>query len=184
MDILRQIFGFVCGQVHNWNVGGEPLPFCQRCTGFYVGIVYALAAALLFRPRATKLCLWINGGFLLLMLPFGYHLVDQGAAIRTITGELFAAGLGYFLFLMPAEALGTRHPVLVRSEWPYFLAIGTGIPLLLASVYFGGGTVRQILAWMGFAGLVAIAALWSANLWLVPRAIWRSFGRRQTPPAL
>lgn len=181
MNFLFMIFSFVCGQAHTWTVGGKSLPFCQRCTGLYVGIVYTLAVILLFRPRATKRCLWIHGGFLLAMLPFGYHLVDQSAVVRTISGELFAAGLGYFLVLVPADRMSTRRRFLVRSEWPYFVAISASIPLLFFFLQFGGGAVRQILAWIGFTGLVTTAGLSCMNLWLLPHAMGHSFSWTQAP---
>ena len=184
MDFLHEIFRFVCGQAHVWYVGAEPLPFCQRCTGLYGGFGYALVAILLWRPRPTAACLYIHGGFLLFMLPFGYHLVSQSAVIRTVTGQLFAAGLCYFLVLTPLQAPNNRRLFLANSEWPYFLVIAIGIPLLLASVHFGGKTIRQFLAWMGFAGLAAASGLWGLNVLLVPTAMRRALNRRRDRPLL
>jgi len=109
-DLLQHLFGWICGQNpdHTWSPGGELLPFCQRCTGLYVGACAAAVWHLLLRPAPTNHWLWLNGGFLLFMIPFGFHWLPQGPVLRAITGVLFGFGLVAFLSLPIGRA---RHSV-------------------------------------------------------------------------
>ncbi len=100
MELLTSLFALVCGQNpgHTWAPGGVLLPCCQRCAGLYCGAGLALFLHLWLRPRLTANFLYVHGGFLLLMVPFGYHWVPQGPVLRTISGFLFGAGLMTFLW--------------------------------------------------------------------------------------
>jgi uncharacterized membrane protein len=160
---LSQLFSYVCGQVNLWTPGGEALPFCQRCTGLYVGGAYAQLVWLLFRPRPTRRILAMHALLLLLMIPFGYHLVPQGGELRTLTGQLFAVGLTYLLFLNPAlrwRAWEDRS----GNERTYWAAMLAGLPLLLLAVHGESGLAAPVLAGLGVAGLLGFAGLTLANL--------------------
>jgi hypothetical protein len=136
-----------------------------------VGGVYALLAIILFRPRPSRLCLWLNGAFLLLMIPFGYHLVWQNSIIRIVTGQLFGASLVYFLLLNPVNLVSKKKNPLTNSEWPYLAVVLAGIPLLLVLIEFGGINTAWILSWTAFAGLSVYAVLCLANFIAIPAAI-------------
>ena len=172
MDWLPQLFSYVCGQVSLWAPGGEVLPFCQRCTGLYVGGAYALLAWAIFRPRPTSAILWIHGLVLLLMIPFGYHLVPQNGEIRTLTGQLFAAGLACFLLLNPAQRLAVWRNEASGNTKAYLAAVVAGLPILQFTVHFGGSGTAIALAWIGLAGLAGFALLALANLVLLPAVAW------------
>ena len=180
MSGLSELFSFVCGQVNLWTPGGEALPFCQRCTGLYAGGAYAQALWLLFRPRPTAKILWAHGILMLLMLPFGYHFLPQNGEVRTLTGQLFAVGLTYFLALNPALRWrpwenSTGH------ERIYLVAVLAGLPLPLLAVHLGGTGTGTWLAWIGVAGLAGFAALTLANLALLPVALWDRLRRPASP---
>ncbi len=171
MIALHQLFFHVCGQAHVWSLGGQELPLCQRCTGLYVGAACALALWLLFRPRPSNALLWIHGGALLLMVPFGYHLVPQSAEVRTLTGWLFSFGLVYFLLLLPAGRLRagfSEHPA-----W-YGRGAAAGTAVLIASLHLGGNGVAALLAWAAAAGLAALAFLAAVNILVLPGSFRRS----------
>lgn len=164
MEFLHQLFAPFCGQQHSWWVGDLLLPFCQRCTGLYVGGAVAAVLCLLFRPRPTRAILWVHGGFLLLMIPFGYHLVPQNSEIRMLTGQLFSFGLVYFLTLNPVFDNGRWKPAL--GERPGAYATGAALCILLTqlAVHYGGAGAAEVLAWSGFTGLIAFAALTVATV--------------------
>lgn len=170
MSGLSELFSYVCGQVNLWAPGGEALPFCQRCTGLYVGGAYAQLLWLLFRPRPTPRILAMHALLLLLMIPFGYHLVPQGGELRTLTGQLFAVGLTYFLVLNPVLRWRTweNRSGNERAYWAGMLA---GLPLLLLAVHWESGLAAPVLAGMGVAGLLGFAALALANLALLPWSV-------------
>jgi len=176
MNGLAELFSHVCGQVNLWAPGGEALPFCQRCTGLYVGGAWVQALWLAFRPRPTLRVLGMHGLLLLLMVPFGYHLVPQSGEVRTLTGLLFAVGLTYLLALNPALRW---RPWENRSgnERAYWAAIVISLPLLLLAVHWEGGLAAPVLAWMGVAGLMGFAGLTIANLALLSLPVWHRLHR-------
>jgi len=98
METLAQLFGVVCGQNpdHTWMPGGLLLPCCQRCLGLYVGAAVAVGLHGWLRPQLSGRFLEVHGLFLLLMVPFGFHWLPQGALVRTGTGVLF--GFGWWPF--------------------------------------------------------------------------------------
>lgn len=171
MTALHQFFSHICGQVHVWNVGGAPLPVCQRCTGLYVGAAFAVVLWFLFRPRPSNALLWIHGAALLLMVPFGYHLVPQGPDVRTLTGFVFGFGLVYFLLLLPAARTSDRW----RNRGAvYGLGAFAGAAALLAAVHFGGTASATVLSWAALSGMVTLALLAAANLLLIPITLRRT----------
>lgn len=180
MSGLAELFSYVCGQVNLWTPAGEALPFCQRCTGLYVGGAYAQALWLLFRPRPTLRLLGAHALLLLLMIPFGFHLVPQGGELRTLTGVLFSIGLTYLLVLNPALRW---RPWENRSgnERAYWVGILIGLPLLLLAVRWENGLAAPVLAWLGVAGFLGFAALALANLALLPLSLWQRLRSPATP---
>lgn len=176
MDWIQQLFSLVCGQVNVWTIGGVTLPFCERCTGLYVGGFYALLMMIVFRPAPGVKLLAVHILLLLQMALFGFHLVPHGAAVRTITGGLFALGLTYCLSISLLDVLHRRQPLDPKNEharlWLYATAAFTGMPILLIAIRFGGAATAHVLAWMGLIGLGAYAALTIANLVMVPALVW------------
>lgn len=167
MTSLYDIFSLVCGQQHNWMPGGQPLPFCQRCTGLYVGAVLAFPAFLLFRPKPTSRMLWVHGMFLLAMVPFGYHFVVQTGEIRMLTGQLFAIGLVYYLMLLPGGYWPYLREPLFNALPGYCALSLLAVLLLLAMATQGGARTNALLSWIGFVGLLLYAILVILNVALV-----------------
>jgi len=163
MEYLAEVFGLVCSREHCWAPGGEVLPFCQRCTGLYVGAAVAVVLYALFRPRPTSLSLWIHGLLLLVMVPFGYHLVPQNGVLRTLTGQLFAVGLVCYLSLLPTARL---------SFWGFLERHGGPISRFV---------LLDHMDWLAGRRFPLLEAEWQA---IVDRAapharlIWRSAGLR------
>jgi uncharacterized membrane protein len=171
MNLLRELFSHICGQQHCWVLGGQALPFCQRCTGLYVGGFCALILILTFRLRPNVFLYWIHGIFLLVMIPYGFHLVSQGAFVRTLTGVLFGFGLVYYLALNPLTAWQRWKPDSLSRTAAYFLLAVSVVPLLFGSVRSGGSFCAAILAGLGTLGLAGLCLLSVANLVILPRTI-------------
>jgi hypothetical protein len=166
MDLLRILFSNICGQHNSWILGGVTLPFCQRCTGLYVGAFCAFLFIVFFRPRPGAFLYWLHGIFMLVMFPFGFHLVQHGGLVRTFTGALFAFGLVYYLALNPLSVrIGWKDG---RQVWAYLSFIAGAIVLLLASVSRGGAFVAAVLAGLGALGLAALVFLTLVNLLVLP----------------
>lgn len=171
-SLLRELFAFVCSQglEHTWAPGGIPLPFCQRCTGLYVGAAVAVAVQLSLRTRPDQRLLWLYLVFLLQMVPLGFHLVPQGPFLRTLSGQVFGFALvGYLLLLPEAYEMIERR----AGTWRVWTQVGT----LLATVFllpalsmWGGQASWILLSTLGSLGLLSLAllALVNSGLLLAP----------------
>jgi len=178
---LREIFAHICGLQHVWTLGGVTLPFCQRCTGLYVGSTLALVMLLALRPRPDRFQYWLHGTFLLLMVPYGFHLVPQGSILRTLTGFLFGFGLVYYLALNPLTAWDFWKPANVTRSTAYVLAVFATLSALLVLLYVGNPVVAVALTVIGTAGFVMLCLLILANLAVLPRTFHQISAR--THPA-
>ena len=165
MSFLFLAFGLICGQdpSHTWSPGGLALPICQRCTGLYAGAALALGlhAALRFRPGSTFL--WVHGGFLLAMIPLGYHWVPQDAVVRAVSGVLFGAGIVSFLRLLPGPH--AIRPGEAKRSRPVLYAVGltvavVGVP---SAAVWGGVAAWYSLVALAATGVLALAALTGAS---------------------
>lgn len=161
MELFERAFSHVCGSANVWNLGGELLPFCQRCTGLYVGCIAALVAYVAVRPRPTAGLLWFHGALLVGMVPFGYHWVSQNDILRTATGFLFACGIVYYLLLIPFDRFKVVHKESCKATFAFLFA---ALALLLLSVSFGGPLLAGAISLIGFLGLVSFGLLASASV--------------------
>ncbi len=177
MELLREIFSYVCGQQHNWAPGGVDLPFCQRCTGLYVGSIPALILLLTFKPKPTSRMLWLHGICLLAMIPFGYHLIAQTGAERTLTGQLFAFGLIFYLTLLPADRLPNWKALWESSSHSYLIGAVMALLALQMDIAWGGLRTNTLLSWLGFAGLILYQLLALMNLALLLLYGWERLHR-------
>jgi uncharacterized membrane protein len=175
-DLLNAAFGLLCGREpsHMWSPGGVPLPFCQRCAGFYAGAAVALALHVALRIRPGNRFLLVHGGFLLLMVPFGYHWVPQNALVRALSGVLFGAGVVSFLWLFPGPRAGAGRPPAPVGYLVYATGIVGALALVPGAAAWGGLIAWRALVGAAALGLAGIAALLAANaglglLWLRSR---------------
>lgn len=166
MELFERVFSHICGSTNVWVLGGEALPFCQRCTGLYVGCVIALFTYLAARPKPTPKLLWFHGALLLGMVPFGYHWVAQTAVVRTVTGFLFACGIVYYLLLLPFERFEVVHTERYKAT---FVLLAAALITLLLAVSFGGPLLAGAIASVGFFGLVSFGLLAGASVLSVAR---------------
>jgi uncharacterized membrane protein len=165
---LRAFFSHICGQQHCWILGGQPLPFCQRCTGLYVGAFCALILLIIFRLRPNAFLYWLHGIFMLVMIPFGFHLVAHGGLMRTLTGALFGFGLVYYLALNPFTAWQWWKTGTVRHTQIYLLLLVVLLTLLLLTARSGDGFSALVLTGQGVLGFVALCSLTAINLAVLP----------------
>lgn len=165
-DPLSAVFGLVCGQdpAHTWAPGGMLLPFCQRCTGFYGGAAVALVLHLALRIRPTARFLQVHGGFLLMMIPLGYHWLPQDALVRTMSGILFGTGVVSFLWLLPGSHVGGAQVLNRRWTALYGAGIGMALAAIPAAGAWGGAPAWRLLVALASAGLAGLVGLALANV--------------------
>jgi hypothetical protein len=116
------------------------------------------------------------------MAPFGYHLIPQNAEIRTLTGQLFALGLVYYLALNPSVRSGLWSRARRENPWLYALGALAGIVGLQFAVHVGGVYTSAALAWLGVVGLLGYSVLAILNLAVLPPAIWHFLRQRSASP--
>jgi uncharacterized membrane protein len=184
--MLHDAFSLVCGQAmdRTWEPGGEWLPFCQRCTGLYVGAFAAMALALVFRTQPGPRRLQFDGLCLLQMVPLGFHWVSQGAVVRTLSGWFFAFGLVDFLWLLPAAQCGFGQAgASAWRRWLQTMLVAACLIGVLIAGSDGGVAAARALAWLGFAGLIGLALLVLSNFILLTVAAWRRLRPVKRSPA-
>jgi uncharacterized membrane protein len=187
---LTALFGLVCGQLpaHTSLPGGIPLPFCQRCTGLYTGAAVAAALHVALRIRASERFLQVHGGFLLLMVPLGFHWLPQNALVRMTSGVVFGAGVVAYLWLTAAPRLLALRPLSRVGSWIYATGIAVALAVVPAAAFYGGAAAWDTLVLLALAGAAALALLVSLNLtlaaaWLrIQFRLLSSSGSPQPPP--
>jgi uncharacterized membrane protein len=109
MKVVSYIFSFLCNQdaSRSFEIGGQLLPFCQRCTGVYVGMgisfVYLLLSDHYKKGLPRSSILYANIASLLIMPVFGFHLLDPGPAWRFWTGLVFGNAIAFLI--LPAASI-------------------------------------------------------------------------------
>lgn len=141
------------------------LPMCQRCTGFYVGAAVALALLFIFRPRPGSMFRYVHLFLVIAMAPFGFHLVEHGAILRTVSGHWFGFGVAGLLWLMPARLL-TDKPQRQRCL-PHFQIALASILVLPVCAVWGGKAGAFLIIGLAIAGWMALVGLVAANLALI-----------------
>lgn len=166
---LGEVFAWVCGQLpeHTWGPGSVLLPFCQRCTGLYVGATVWFLLHLFLRGRPGPRLVALYGLCLLQMIPFGFHLVPQGPVLRTVSGWLFSFGLVGCLWLLPAGRWWVRRQAAPWWTWcAVWVAVAGGAGLVWGAER-GGPVVGGLLAGLGLGGLAVLVLLAALNVfWL------------------
>jgi hypothetical protein len=171
MNIINYIFSFLCSQnvSRSFVIDGHVLPFCQRCTGVYIGLgisfVYLLASGYYKKGLPPRSIIYVNIASLLIMPIFGFHLFDPGPAWRLWSGLIFGNAIDFLLcpatlvIYNEGKALGHNTKV---STFCFFLLFSflSIIPLWfpIQSSFFYYGTIAFAL--VGVLGvLLCIAAI-------------------------
>lgn len=103
MDTVNNIFSFLCSQntLRSFVIGDHTLPFCQRCTGLYLGLaltfIYLLATRQYKKGLPTPTIGAVNIASVALMIVFGFHILDPGPQWRLWSGLLFGNAIAYLI---------------------------------------------------------------------------------------
>lgn len=106
MSALNYLFSFLCSQdpLRSFAIDGRLLPFCQRCTGLYMGLgitsLFLFASRLYKKGLPSLSVIYVNIASLLIMPVFGFHLLDPGPAWRFWSGLIY--GNAVVSLLLPA----------------------------------------------------------------------------------
>jgi uncharacterized membrane protein len=164
--MIQSLFDWICAQPldRTWCLGGDYLPFCERCTGLYVGAAVAFVFQILFRTRPGPCGLACYGLLLGQVAAFKLNLLPESALLRTLSGF----GLGYALIgllcLVPGERLR-----LVPAAFPWrngFSLLNTALAAVVLgfAVKHGAASAGLVIALAGTAGLLCLVLLSIANV--------------------
>jgi len=109
VSTLNYLFSFLCSQdpLRSFTIQGHILPFCQRCTGLYVGLgisfIYLLVSGLYKKGLPSLSVIYVNIASLLIMPVFGFHLLDPGPAWRFWSGLIYGNAVAFLL--LPATSI-------------------------------------------------------------------------------
>ena len=160
-ELAHQVFSLLCHQdpSRTFQPGGEPLAMCARCVGVYVGFLLAWPMMIMAGRLPRKLATYLHGLFVLQMIPFGFNLIPHGQTLRTISGQLFALGAVYFLYMAIRHSRRGTAPKISSihtGRWlmRYLLATTQAVvllQLLLRSPWPWATTLIDVLALAGLA---------------------------------
>lgn len=171
MNIITYIFSLLCSQnvSRSFVIDGDILPFCQRCTGVYlgmgIGFVYLFASGYYKKGLPPRSIIYVNIASLLIMPISGFHLLDPGSAWRLWSGLIFGNAIVFLLcpavFVIFKEGKVFYHNIKVSALcfFVLFVFLST-IPFWfpIQSSFFYYGTIA--LALIGLSGvLLCIAAI-------------------------
>jgi len=109
MSALNYLFSSLCSQdpLRSFAIDGHLLPFCQRCTGLYMGLgitsLFLLASRLYKKGLPSLSVIYVNIASLMIMPVFGFHLLDPGPAWRFWSGLIY--GNAIVSLLLPATSI-------------------------------------------------------------------------------
>jgi uncharacterized membrane protein len=129
MSILNYLFSFLCSQdpLRSFVIDGHILPFCQRCTGLYMGLgitcLFLLASRLYKKGLPPLSVIYVNIASLLIMPIFGFHFLDPGPAWRFWSGLLY--GNAVASLLLPAASIIRSEGLRVAASKPKALGMAS-----------------------------------------------------------
>lgn len=164
MNTISYIFSFLCNQdaSRSFEIGGQLLPFCQRCTGVYVGMgisfVYLLLSGHYKKGLPPSSILYANIASLLIMPVFGFHFLDPGPAWRFWSGLIFGNAIAFLI--LPAASIiwhegkvfGRYTKVSTTVLWIFFVFLNT-IPLWFP---FHSSYFYSLILMLSLVGLLCI----------------------------
>lgn len=114
MDTVNYIYSFLCSQhaLRSFAICDHALPFCQRCTGLYLGLalsfIYLLATRHYKKGIPPRSILSVNIACIAVMVVSGFHFLDPGPAWRLWSGLLFGNAIAYLI--LPATWQFSKGP--------------------------------------------------------------------------
>lgn len=183
IDDIDSLFSLVCcgNDARSFAMNGHVLPFCQRCSGVYLGLAVTFLYLLMVRGYRRGLPpAGILGGIIAsvgVMVVFGYHWVDPGPAWRFWSGLVFGNAVAWLL--LPAAAVlwqgqAARDRGHSMAGYLVLLAALSAAPLWFPLNVPGAYAAVCGLALIGFGGAVLCAAVaLAAAMKCVVKSVWK-----------
>ena len=161
MSALNYLFSFLCSQdpLRSFTIEGHLLPFCQRCSGLYIGIgisfIYLLLSGHYKKGMPPRSVVYVNIASLLMMPVFGFHFLDPGPVWRFWSGLIYGNAVASlllpatFVFCNRGRVFGQYTNFTTLKFFALFAFLNTmplWFPIQSTFLYY----VVLILASMGF----------------------------------
>lgn len=163
--IAGWVLSHLCHQeaARAWAPGGTALALCERCAGVYVGASLMVPLLPLMRFTPTRTLSGLHAVFLLQIVVLGTHVIPHPPTIRTLSGQLFIAGVSYFLW----NNLRHRWSFLRanRSPGPYLAGLFAAVLLVQLAVRTPWSFAASFLELSALLGLLAIAFVAALTFW-------------------
>ncbi len=165
MDAVESLLSvFCCGnELRSFVINGEVLPFCQRCTGVYIGLgitfIYLLATGYYRRGAPRGGVLLANLACIGVMVVFGYHILDPGARWRLWSGLIFGNAVAWLVFPSVCQLWAgpdCRSRSAGRAFLPLFIFLNV-VPLWFPFAWAGARVAADVLALAGIVGAAVCA---------------------------
>ncbi len=165
MDAVESLLSvFCCGnELRSFVINGQVLPFCQRCTGVYIGLgitfIYLLATGYYRRGTPRGGVLLTNLACIGMMVVFASHILDPGARWRLWSGLIFGNAVAWLVFPSACQLWagpGNNSKSSGRGFLPLFIFLNV-LPLWFPLSWAGARVVVDICALAGLVGAAACA---------------------------
>ncbi len=180
MELLTEIFSYVCGQNRCFIIEGEALPVCQRCLGLYAGVFFTLTWVILSRAYRRGLpsrsITLLHIGMILTAMAGGMHLLDTGPRWRLLCGlwtghvvTLWLLGGGIQLRFLSSRRSVLQPPWRIQEK--IGASITAGLVTLLAVLFpylqILGSFFWSIVILLGFlaSGGILLSAILSLTIY-------------------
>jgi uncharacterized membrane protein len=169
MEILTEIFSYVCGRNRCFVIEGQTLLVCQRCLGLYAGVLFTLAWLIFSRayrrglPSRSLTLLHI--AMILTAMAGGIHLLDPGPRWRLLCGiwtghviTLWLMGSGIQLRYLSGSRTVLQKPWRTREKIGALITAGfvTILAVIFPYLQILGGFFWSIVILLGFLALAGI----------------------------
>ena len=166
MDAVESLSSFFCcgNDLRSFVAGGQVLPFCQRCTGVYLGLgitfIYLLATRYYRRGSPRGGVLLTNLLCIGVMVVFGSHILDPGARWRFWSGLIFGNAVAWLVFPSAWElwAGSDCKPRSVGAGFWLLLVFLNAMPLWFTFEWSGARVLVDALVLAGLIGTAGCAA--------------------------
>ena len=185
--VLNSIGALVCHQIaeRSFEIDGQTLPLCARCTGVYAGFALGVFSLILTRNPGgqwSRARAWTLATIAIIFV-FGLQGVGErcglwhsGNEIRVMLGLLAGGAINLLLTPLAAHFLELKGKS-GTNPWVYWL-----ICVLLSSLFWVLRRNSSVLGVLSFASIVGLGLLFAFLNAAIVSAVMRASGRRDLVP--
>jgi len=166
-------------------MGGDPMPLCSRCSGFYAGFVLGIVSLIVTRRlgRCSPTPMSSQLAPIALLIGFGMEAIGERLGlwttsneIRLLLGLLAGAAINLLLTPLAIQLLGCGSNETQNRVWAYWTA-----SLSLSGVFFFFSRVDEILVFLAVCSIFGLILIYTVLNVAIASALLKSSGELQNP---